>query len=319
MVELDLFKDWTPGMVEAFVYQRAPMDEEHRRKLGEAARKRWVNRSEEEKGVLLRNSIHSEETRRKAWQTQWGSYTPLEKEARLKRTIHSEEGREKARESFKTEVGKKRGGGGGEKQRENWKALSEEEKKIRLENSFHSPEGRRKSVESTRKFWENLSEEERRKFTAEGLKSASSPASRKKQGESLKSWWGNLAPEKKEEVLNNSILSDEAIRNKVKACNQRPTQPEGFMDRYQQRKHPGKWIYNGDYSQGVKVGLRIPDFIRADGTKEAISMMGSLGFGHFLNDEGIEIEYYKEHGWKCTVIWEWDVWDPEELNKIFGE
>ena len=47
--------------------------------------------------------------------------------------------------------------------------------------------------------------------------------------------------------------------------------------------------------------------------------MGGLGFVHFLDDEEEEIEYYKRHGWRCLVIWEWDAYDPAELDRILGE
>lgn len=145
----------------------------------------------------------------------------------------------------------------------------------------------------------------------------------RKAGESIRRQIGSLTLEQQEERLRNSFLSDEAIENKIEALHQRPTMPERFMGNYLKENFPGKFVYSGDNSQREYLrsigydGLRIPDFVSVTEEKEVVSVMGGLGFAHFLGDEKVEIEYYAKYGFKCVVVWEWDCYIPGELDKIF--
>lgn len=139
-------------------------------------------------------------------------------------------------------------------------------------------------------------------------------------GPRQKLYWESLSEEERQERLRNSFLSDESIRKSSRSRRLGPSLPERLVDSYFERICPGRWLYNGDYSQGVRVKNRIPDFIRADGTREAISVMGGLGFVHFLGDDEEEVSYYSRNGWRCTVIWEWDISQKacEKLSGVFN-
>lgn len=309
MEAIDLFKDWTPEMVAALCApdgRKKPRSEETKRKISEITsrprdndgrgkwertpednrenakrnRERFARMPLEEKEEFLLNSFLSPEAKEKSNQGKrryWDSLTSEEIAEKLARGWHSEESIRKSTETKRTPGGRERAS---RWQKEAWDSLSPEDRQIRLDN---------------------------------GLQSAVANGNRKE-------FWGNLSEEEKLVRARNSFQSDEAIKNRIEACKQRPTIPERFCGRYLEEKYPGKWIYNGDNSQREYLesigytGLRIPDFIRTDSTKEAISVMGGLGFAHFLGDETDEIEYYAKHGWKCTVIWEWDI--PGELDKI---
>lgn len=140
---------------------------------------------------------------------------------------------------------------------------------------------------------------------------------KKKKSESYRKFWASLTNEERVETTRNSFNSDEAIRNRIESCNQRPTQPEAAVDRYLKKNFPGEYGYNGDFSLGITIGGRIPDFPNINGKKEVISVMGGFGHFHFLEDEKNEIDHYAKYGYKCHVIWEWDAYDSEELDKIF--
>lgn len=134
--------------------------------------------------------------------------------------------------------------------------------------------------------------------------------------ERLRENWTSLSIEEKEGRLRSSFLSKEAIRKLSKVLNTRPNELEKWVDRRLQQKFPHEWVYNGDFSEGIMIGGKIPDFMNINGRKEVISVMGGLGRFHFLEDKENEIEHYARFGYRCTVIWEWDAYDPEELDKI---
>lgn len=164
--------------------------------------------------------------------------------------------------------------------------LSPEEEKVRAENSFLSPEGRRNAIESGREI-------AHRRFLC------------------------RLSREEMEIRMEKSCHSPEGIRNRIKSQNMNPNGLEDWVNRRLQKKFPsGEWVYNGDYSQGVSIGLKIPDFININGRKEVIEVLGGLGQHHFLGDESLLVIHYARYGYKCHAIWEWDAWDPEVLDGI---
>lgn len=279
MRELDLFKDWSPEMIEALKtigrgsgnYER---NEVHRKKISEA---------------LIGHSV-SEETKRRISGSRVGITFSKEHCRRLSEAhmgyVPTREARRRMSESAMGHT-------------VSW----ETKEKI---SGAHM--GRACSEETRRKLSDIVVSEAARKRMSEArVGIVVSEETRRKLSEAQKSFWGSLTSEERDVRMRNSFLSDRAIKNKIEACHQRPTMPERLFNSSLQKKCPGKWIYNGDNSQKVRVGNRIPDFIRVDGTKEAISVMGGLGFAHFLGDEENEVEHYKRYGWKCVVVWEWDI------------
>jgi len=264
---------------------RCPMSEETKKNISRALMDRPM--SEETKQKLSKallgrtNGAHSAETREKIGASNrkyWEDYSEEQKKEHLLKCIQGKGAEEARKIAFSSEVYKERKRIAGIRA---WSEASEEERHRRL-SGIHNEEARVKA----------------------------------RPGISMgqKRYWSSLTKEEVAEKVKNSFLSDESILKSRESNNQKPTVPESMMDSYLQKNYPGRWIYNGDNSQRTRVGLRIPDFIRLDGTKEAISVMGGIGIWHFWDDEEVEVEYYKEHGWKCTVIWEWDI--PGDLDKF---
>jgi len=166
----------------------------------------------------------------------------------------------------------------------NWASKTPEEKSEWLKKSFHSGEARIKAI-------------------------AAIP-------EGLRRYYRSLTPEEALERYKNSLGCEEALRNKVKNKSSGPTIPELVLGFYLEDKFPGIWAYNGHGEQDIKVGKRTPDFVRVDGTKEVIEELGY--YWHPEEDFEKTISDYRNYGYKCTCIWEFDCFLPNELDKIFG-
>jgi len=96
--------------------------------------------------------------------------------------------------------------------------------------------------------------------------------------------------------------------------------PELFSGLWIETNHPKEWAYTGDRrsmdllrSKGY-TGLKIPDYINIDGRKAVIEILGGLGWWHFEEEEEEKISYYKNLGFSCLVLFEWDCYDWGELE-----
>jgi len=129
-----------------------------------------------------------------------------------------------------------------------------------------------------------------------------SEETRGNMSESHKRYWANLSKEKRDK------------RTKNLGGTKSPTMNELTLDSYLQSRFPGEWLYNGNGD--TRIGGRKPDFININGKKEVIETMGI--YYHPESDEQERIAHYAKYGFRCIVVWEWDCYLPEELDKIFG-
>jgi len=312
---LDLFKDWTPEMVEYLKKKRGP-------RHGETL---------EEKQSRLKRGIHSPESKLRAAKARrrYLAGLTLEKmDKRLKNSFHSDKAKSKAgrwyrglsfeakenflKHSFHSPEAIRKSGKG---KKEFQASLSLEQKKENSKNSFNSDAAVRARNKSIRKFHASLSKEERLYRARHSFRT---PEAEARGAESTRRYWAKLTKEEKLEKARKSFHSDEAIKHRIKALRVRPTIPEKIVGWYLEEKFPGEYSYNGDFSLGITIGGRIPDFVNVNGEKEVISVMGGLGFCHFLGDEEVEIAHYAKYGFRCVVIWEWDC-TPKGLDKILKE
>ncbi len=134
--------------------------------------------------------------------------------------------------------------------------------------------------------------------------------------EGLRRYYRSLTPEEALEVYKNSLGCEESLLNRRKGVHSSPNVPEIFLGLYTEDRHPGIWGYNGNGQQNVLIGKRTPDFVRMDGIKEVIEVLGV--YWHPESDFEDIPKYYKEFGYKCTCIWEFDCFLSDELDKIFG-
>jgi len=216
--------------------------------------------------------------------------------------------------------------------------VSKEEKEKLLRNSFHSKEARRKSEKvrsgALREYWVNLSYKRwkaRVDAAAEGLRRVS-----KQHSESMSEYWSSKSPGERYQHYLNSFGSKEAnktrrkvqwellseeekrewVRVHLRGMSHRKTEPESILEAYLNSKYPGGYKYVGA-SKDVSIGGKFPDFINVNGKKEVIEV-----FGTYWHDEG-EVEkkkaHYKTFGFDCKVIWEFECYDSEEIERILNK
>lgn len=91
---------------------------------------------------------------------------------------------------------------------------------------------------------------------------------------------------------------------------------EVFLGIYLESRFPGEWAFNSNYQQGITIGRKVPDFVNVNGKKAVVEM-----FGHYRHPdwhEKVWIEHYAKYGYKCTVVWEEEVYSEGRLNELFG-
>lgn len=79
-----------------------------------------------------------------------------------------------------------------------------------------------------------------------------------------------------------------------------------------------EFAYNGDASQGVVVGGKVPDFVNVNGKKQVIELFGDwygqkkTGFTEGESEERLKLVYDK-FGFDCLIIWERELKDANRL------
>ena len=157
--------------------------------------------------------------------------------------------------------------------------------------------------------------------------------------------WLRLTPEEKKEWLDKSFhapgvqdrahesfreyiksRTPEQIKERVKALRassrklQKVTFPEILMGMYLEVIEPGIWTYNGQGQQSLEVGYRTPDLVNIN-RKEVIEVFGSYYHQADITREDDIVNFYKERGIKCTIIWEDEVYRlvPQDLLKEYNK
>jgi len=177
-----------------------------------------------------------------------------------------------------------------------------------------SEETKRKQSEAN--IGKVCSEETRRKLSEAHMGKTLSEEHRGSISRALRSFLSGLTPEENLARAKNSFLSDEAILRSARTNSKGPSEPEVLLGLLLEEYYPGKFSYNGDGRLGIKVGTKIPDYPSSEGKKEAISIMGGLGYFHDYNDDTEEEEYYRERGWRILVIWDYELYLGKALGKI---
>ncbi|KKL97060.1 hypothetical protein LCGC14_1838220, partial [marine sediment metagenome] len=132
------------------------------------------------------------------------------------------------------------------------------------------------------------------------------------RSESLKAAWEAKSPEEK----------DRLTRRVVEGNRRRPTEPERFLGSFLEQFYPGEWAYNGDGSQGLVIGGKVPDYINVNGEKEVVEVFGSYYhdpefFPNRLTEEEL-VKHYAKCGFKCYIFWDWECYDSEKLLRSLG-
>lgn len=301
METLDLFKDFTPEMIDMV------------RHTGRGCRQKeyMASLSSKEKEAYLRLSFHSREAKERNTrvhgtedfrigqsedaQRVWNNKTQEEIEEFGRRVS---EGHAKRTQEEKEETSRRIS----KANKRWWINLSEGERNRSLGNSFLSSESLKKSREGIRKYIASLTPEEKKRRYRN---SVGSDEARRKSIEGIRKHWADITPEEKERWS----------RRNIEASHKKPTMPELFLGIYLEDRYPREWAYNGDGGRGIVIGGRVPDFVNINGRKQVIEELGV--YWHLLEDEVERIEHYKKYGYECIVVWEWDCYLWDELDKIF--
>jgi len=85
----------------------------------------------------------------------------------------------------------------------------------------------------------------------------------------------------------------------AKSLNKRPNGPESEFLYYLNEDFPGLFEYWGDGRKG-SIGGKLPDFV-CQSQKLIIELFGI--YWHKYDDDESRIDYFKDNGYKCLVVW----------------
>ena len=178
----------------------------------------------------------------------------------------------------------------------------------------HRSEETRKKLSDANKG-KKLSEETKKKIsdTLKGEKNHNygkhpSEESRRKMSESTKKNWQN----------------PDYIKKVFDGLNMKPNELEKKVGGILQKHLPDEYAYNGDFSCGITIGGKIPDFVNVNGEKIVIEVFGPWHDEKYMRDHfGDDISWkrtefgtkahYSQFGYKCVVFWQ------EELEREDAE
>ena len=264
-----------------------------------------------------------------------GIYKRTEKNTTKSRTIHAS-----AEYKLKVSIAAKQGIAN----------MTPEARRIWINNMIakrRSPEGRDKSRISHMKAWEN-NEEYKNNLSIgvkEGLENMSQEA--KKQmwlGHSISLKGRTLPKEQIEKIRKHHNTPEYKLRNlqmlkeywsnptildarsytskrlwkepsyvsiQMKSRGCRPNKAEFQLEKILNNHFPNEWAYVGDGQ--LIIGGRCPDFTNINGKKELIELFGN--YWHKDENPQNKIDFYKNYGFNCLVIWENELKDENTLIK----
>ena len=307
MKTLDLFKDFTPAMVEAVKYKRT---DETRKRMSSSARERWDTMPQEEKQAYLESSFLSPEAMEKSHESNrktWRNKTPEEIERYIRRTFLSPEAIEA---SIKARRGSRRLGGSflGPMSASYLSLSRKESERGRIEkirNFWSSPESqgaRDRLSEAGQRTWASKTPEEKEDWLKRSCGSNWTEERRLKIAESNKVSWYSLSEEGRK------TRGQKSLEGKIRSGNfgggHGLTTPELFLGMTLENIFPKQWRYNGTGINKVNIGRRIPDFIHRNGQKAVIEVFGE--YWHKEEEVDERIRHYGSFGYGCLVLWSLD-------------
>ena len=178
-----------------------------------------------------------------------------------------------------------------------WSGYSKERREEELSKVFLNEEYRDKF----REFHKNMSSQDREEWLARSFNS-------EERNESYRRFLDGMSPEEKSKYVRLWLSGHK--RNKE------ASEPEIFLNLYLDSRFPTEWMYNGNKTDGVILGGKVPDFVNVNGKKSVLEVFGR--YWHKEDEVEEKIKHYKQFGFDCKVIWEEDCYLWEELDKIFG-
>lgn len=98
------------------------------------------------------------------------------------------------------------------------------------------------------------------------------------------------------------------VKNVFDGLNAKPNKFEQRIYRIIQNAFLNEWAYNGDFSEGIMIGGKIPDFINVNGRKQVIECFGDPYHDGTFNSSWKRTEFgtkaiYNQVGFSCLVLW----------------
>lgn len=126
--------------------------------------------------------------------------------------------------------------------------------------------------------------------------------------------------EKRKKTLKELWTKESYIKKIIKSRNIKPNKTEIILANLINKITPD-FRYNGDFSQGIVIGRKIPDFINCNGKKQIIELFGDYWHKKrvrcYEDTEEGKIKHYKKFGFNCLVIWESELKNQNNvMNKI---
>ena len=134
------------------------------------------------------------------------------------------------------------------------------------------------------------------------------------------------ARQKMSESTKKSWRDPEYIKKVFDGWNAKPNKQEKKAGTILQKHLPEQYAYNGDFSCGITIGGKIPDFVNVNGEKIVIEVFGPWHDEIFMrerfNDEiswkrtefGTKA-HYSQFGYKCVVLWQEDL-EREDVEQF---
>ena len=112
------------------------------------------------------------------------------------------------------------------------------------------------------------------------------------------------------------------VLNSLKGVSVRPTKPELILGDYLNLHYPNEWKYNGDCSESVIIGGKVPDFVNVNGKKMVNECFGRYWHNPIKHPKRASFEelkvHYSKYGFNCVIIWE-DECNDMDLKRILTE
>ena len=124
--------------------------------------------------------------------------------------------------------------------------------------------------------------------------------------------YGIHLPEETKEKLSKASIrnweNSDYVKNVMKGRHAHPNKFEQRIYEILQKYFPNEWKYNGDFSQGVAIRRKIPDFVNVNGRKQLIECFGDIFHDGTLNSSWKATEFgtkaiYSQVGFDCLVLW----------------
>ena len=144
---------------------------------------------------------------------------------------------------------------------------------------------------------------------------------KRKRAEAQKTYYQNpIAKAKRAETTKKLWQDPKYIKKMFKALAIKPNKPELALQSILDKHFP-EFKYNGDYSLGITLTGMIPDFININGKKQVIELFGTYWHSpkragkNWKGTELGKIMAYSSIGYKCLIIWENELKNPQAINE----